>query len=44
MTIAEVHDMIADVSKSLVHEIMKERLDYKKCCLKTTRKTEWVLH
>jgi hypothetical protein len=41
--ITEVHEMIADVSKSLVHEIMKERLDYEKC-LKTTRKTEWVLH
>ena len=24
--------------------LWKERLDYQKCCLKTTRKTKWVLH
>jgi hypothetical protein len=24
--------------------LWKVRLDYQKCCLKTTRKTEWVLH
>jgi len=42
--ISEMHEMIPDVSISLVHEIVKERLDYEKCCLKTTRTTEWVLH
>ena len=43
--ISEVHEMICDVSKSLVREIMKEMLDCQKC-LKTTKKKklEWMLH
>jgi hypothetical protein len=33
--------MIPDVSKSLVYEIMKERLDYQKYCLKIKEELNW---
>ena len=32
VTINELHGMIPEVSKSLVHEIVKEKLDYRKLC------------
>jgi transposase len=34
--INELHEMIPEVSKSLVHEIVKEKLDYRKLC------AQWV--
>jgi transposase len=32
VTINELHEIIPEVSKSLVHEIVKEKLDYHKLC------------
>jgi transposase len=38
VTINELHEMIPEVSKSLVHEIVKEKLDYCKLCARLVRK------
>lgn len=49
LMIIKLHEVFLDVSKSLVHEIVKERLDYHKLCawwlpkmLTEIYKTNWM--